>query len=224
VKTKVILDVRGVDLSDIETLIKLETHLSDLVWASVDGRTSATVYVPAGEDPVCVTIEAARRIESVLPDSWVKCVDEDLTSTTEIAMRIGVSREAVRKWVTAATRTPVQFPVARASIGGEGARSTKLWAWAEIAAWLWETRRLMPDYKYLTDAQVAEVNSYLARVAHPLDDAWKMAVGSRAAGHEQFATATRVRWASSANVTVGVAVSHEQVRSARSAPLVWSRR
>ena len=63
------------------------------------------------------------------PGVKIEHVSEDLVNTSEIAFRLGVSREAVRTWTNGA-RGPSDFPPHRAIIGGQ-----KIWAWATVYAW-----------------------------------------------------------------------------------------
>ena len=57
----------------------------------------------------------------------LSAVNEDLVSGAEIGRRLGVSREAVRKWAMAPERA---FPTPLARVG----RSV-VWDWSAVRAW-----------------------------------------------------------------------------------------
>jgi|GEM_PF-6552454 predicted DNA-binding transcriptional regulator AlpA len=162
------LRVGGVDLEDDATLEVLAEHLADLAWSEVDGVVVATLYTST-KNPVATAIEAARRICHVLPGAEVLEVDQELVSTSDIALRLGVSREAVRLWVEG-RRGPGGFP---RPVGVVGGGRSRVWRWADVHAWTRRNYRLGDDEEHLTTSQVAELNAALLRVRHPIDDEWR---------------------------------------------------
>jgi len=169
--TTVSLRVEGVDLNDVPTLIATDEHLDDMQWASVDGLTTATIYVEDGCDRVCAAIDAARRIRNHLPNAQPLTVHEELVSATDISQRVGVSRETVRTWVEK-LRATQDFPIPRGSVGGGTRGATKIWAWADIVTWLRDSREIDMDESFPGRDEIAEINVSLARVLQPVDHAW----------------------------------------------------
>lgn len=159
---KVVLDVVGVDLESEAVAEQLAEADLDLAWSDSGGRTSAAFFTQAA-DPVSAAYDVARRIERVVPGAKVPRVDEELMSVREIASEMSLSREAVRLW-TVGRRGPGHFPRPRAGASTGDRGSVRLWAWSEVAGWLDEYLGIEPDYRYLTWAQVADLNAHLAGI------------------------------------------------------------
>lgn len=104
-------------------------------------------FLVTGSEPVCrlsifvehgEVVEQAvglvRELQERLPAATFLDVDRDLVGSSQIAQRIGVSREAVRKW------THLQsFPIGQANLDGQG---KQLWAWTQIVDWVEQYRGL----------------------------------------------------------------------------------
>lgn len=163
------LRVSGVDLDDDATLDLLGQHLSDLAWSESDGIVLATLHTP-GKNPVAKAIEAARRICHSLPAAEVVEVDQELVSTSDIAFRLGVSREAVRLWVEG-LRGPGGFPSPAGTVSNGKSR---VWPWSVVHSWVKQNYQLGGDEHHLTRQQVAELNAALLRVKHQYDTEWEI--------------------------------------------------
>jgi hypothetical protein len=130
--------VTGLDLDNVERLDALFTDAFALVPGEIDGVASVSVEIAAtsGEDALkTVTGHLAR----VAPELRVLRVDEDLVNIPEIALRLDLSREAVRLLASGA-RGDGDFPLHRTIVGQQ-----KLWTWAGIHAWALVHRRLSED-------------------------------------------------------------------------------
>lgn len=160
---KITLRVLGVSLDDEQTVSSIATHLDDLVWSAVDACVHATVIADNSCDLVSQTIEAARRIEHNVPDAHVDRVDEELVGVSDIAARVGLNRETIRSWATG-SRGPGSFPRPVGSVGGGDRGATKIWRWADVNAWLDNYYSLGDNYSYASNAELAEINAYLAGV------------------------------------------------------------
>ncbi|MBO0801595.1 MAG: hypothetical protein J2P25_00755 [Nocardiopsaceae bacterium] len=155
----------GIDFDDDHVVEKIAGNLSDLAWSMVDGVTWATLSIEYG-DIVSKAIETAHRIEHALPGSRVDQLDEELVAVPDISARTKIHRETIRSWVTG-TRGPGGFPLPKASLGGGDRGSMKVWRWADVNRWLDQTYSLGDGFHHPTEAQLAEINAYLAR-AEPL--------------------------------------------------------
>ena len=170
--TAVTLQVAGVDIQDHARASLLGEHFADLLWASVDGLVTCTVYLDGGDITAQVT-QVARAIEHRISGASVIRVHRDLVTQSDIASRVGVSREAVRKWTQRPT-APL-FPAPFDTVGGVG-RPSKVWQWAEVVPWLRDAYDLTVDDDELPDAEtVAHIDACLARVRSYLDRAWQTA-------------------------------------------------
>lgn len=154
------LRVSGVDLDDDGTLELLGEQLADLAWSESDGMVLATLSTSA-KNPIAAAVEAARRIGRTLPKADVLDVDQELVSASDIAFRLGVSREAVRLWVEG-KRGPGNFPP---HVGAVGNGKYKVWPWAVVHAWVRQNYRIGDGEEHLTAQQVAELNCALLQVA-----------------------------------------------------------
>lgn len=168
---RIALRVTGVDLDDDATFDAIGEHLSHLSWIEIDGRTLAITHTEG--DPVGAASQAAREILGSLSGSRIAEVDQDLVGVSDIAKRVGVTREAVRLWVDG-KRGPGDFPDPVGSSGGGERGSQRLWQWASVNDWL-RYYDLHDDEEMLTAAQMAEVNASLHRVAGPIDREWRQA-------------------------------------------------
>ncbi|MFG3557426.1 helix-turn-helix transcriptional regulator [Micromonospora sp. NPDC047557] len=164
------LRVSGVDLDDDVTLELLGEHLSDLTWSECGGDVVATLHTPT-KNPVATALQAARRIAHVLPQAEVLDVDPELVSASDIATRLGVSREAVRLWVEG-LRGPGGFP---RPIGTIGNGKSKIWQWSSVNSWMQENYHIGEDEHHLSAEQIAELNAHLLKVKQPIDHEWEAA-------------------------------------------------
>lgn len=160
------LHVSGVDLSDPVILNTIKEELSDLVWTESGRRVLAVAYTDL-TDPVGMACEAARRIMYKLHGT-VHEVDQDLVNISDIAHRIGFSREAVRHWAEG-NRGPGNFP---AHIGVPGHQ--KVWRWGDVSAWLHKHYALTEDESSLSSEQILQLNSALKGVAEHIDHEWRL--------------------------------------------------
>lgn len=167
--TAVRLQVEGVDLDDDLTNELLAEHFPDFLWSSVDGLVTMTVYAPEA-DVVCHVTDAARRVEHVVKGADVRRVHRDLVTQSDIAFRVGVSREAVRKWTHRSGDKP--FPAPFDTVGGGDTRPSKVWQWSDVAAWLNDAYYIDMD-EHLPDAEtVAHIDACLAKVNGYLEKEW----------------------------------------------------
>ncbi|MFI1361278.1 hypothetical protein ACH4TV_48160 [Streptomyces sp. NPDC020898] len=167
-ETHIPLVVRNVSLDDDETTEQLALSLSDFGWHETGGQVIATFYTSAA-DPVAAAAAAARSIKRVLPQASVERVDEQFVSLGDIAMRAGLSHEAVRLWAAGKRRTAGEpFPSPRAQVG-QGRNTTKIWAWPEVLTWfkIHYHLDLEPGTVYLTVPQVARLNALLQERRQP---------------------------------------------------------
>jgi hypothetical protein len=168
--TAVRMQVEGVDLNDEGTRDLVGRQFAHFLWASVDGLVTVTVYVEHG-NVVGHATEAARSIEHAMDGAKVRRVHRDLVTQSDIATRVGVSREAVRKWTH---RTGTQrFPAPLDTVGGGDTRAHKVWQWSDVVTWLRDVYMFDLDQDLPDDETVAHIDACLAKVNGYLDREWQ---------------------------------------------------
>jgi hypothetical protein len=166
------LRVGNVHFDDDATVAQIGDRLADLAWSEVDGVVIATFYGDC-DDPVGMSVQTARRIKNALPDADVHEVDPDLVGVSDIAQRVGVSREAVRLWAEG-KRAGGTFPPSIGAVAGGGNRgSIRVWRWPDVEVWLREHYSFDADERALAPEQVAAVNAALLRVRELVDREWE---------------------------------------------------
>ena len=147
------LRVSGIDLTDATIGNVLATQLPHLLWQGDHTYATATFDV---EQRIAVarTLDVARTLEASAPGVRVLGTDRDLVSTTEIATRVGVSREGARKW-TKEHDSPPPFAI----IGGRSA----VWTWSAVVDWLLDARGIDMDEHLPSDSLLTQIDSCLAR-------------------------------------------------------------
>lgn len=159
--TEICLQVDGLDLDDGSVSEVLASRFGDCLWARVDGVTTVTVYLE-GHDVVPQVSELARAIEHALPKVRVTRVHRDLVTQSDIASRVGVSRQAVRKWTF--RQGGDVFPTPFGIVGGGDKRPSKVWQWPEIVIWLRRVYHFDLDEELPDAGTVAEIDARLQRM------------------------------------------------------------
>jgi predicted DNA-binding transcriptional regulator AlpA len=97
------------------------------VVATHDGVLYVTVSGPG--KPLSVALDLATRLEGL--GSTIDDIDDDLVDLSEIAARVGRSREAIRLW-SSGKRGAGGFPLPVGVLPG----SVKVWDWSSVNSWL----------------------------------------------------------------------------------------
>jgi predicted DNA-binding transcriptional regulator AlpA len=156
--TKIELVVEGVDLTDIHVLEIIGQHFADTAWATSGEVTTATLF--SDEAAEMKAVRFAHELAIALPGAHVLRVHDDLVGASEVAARVGVSRQAVHAWVSG-DRGEGDFPAPVGTISG-GARPSRIWRWREVNKWM-EARALDDGFVYPDEHVVARLNVELAR-------------------------------------------------------------
>ncbi|MDP4013431.1 MAG: hypothetical protein U0990_02190 [Candidatus Nanopelagicales bacterium] len=180
--TAITLQVTGIDLSDESVLAVIGEQLSDAMWAETDGIVTMTIFTDK-DAPVAEATLAARRVRNRIPGAKAIRVYQDLVSVSDIAGRVGVSREATRKWAKIVTGAAFPTPVGAAGGGERGA--TRLWEWASVARWLERERGIDMDEDLPDAITVAEINARLAGIPDVAKGTIKRTVSSGPARTKQ---------------------------------------
>lgn len=125
------LVLAGSDVLRSENLDRwFETGCDDTTFGEVDGVAYADFTRSAASPPVAI-ITAIEQIESAVPDVRVVRIEpDDLVNASDVAMRLGRTRESVRLLI-AGERGPGDFPAPVSHLKARG----RLWRWAEVARW-----------------------------------------------------------------------------------------
>jgi hypothetical protein len=92
-----------------------------------------------------------------LPTASPVCIDRDLVSVTDIADRVGVTREAVRHW-SRGLRGPGGFPT---PIGTPSGSNT--WEWSSVHAWLRHNLRIWDELELPNTHQFSQIDADIER-------------------------------------------------------------
>ncbi len=174
------LQVEGVDLDDDLTNDLLAERFSDYLWSSVEGLVTMTVFIEEG-DVVSHVIDAARCVENAIKGANVRRVHRDLVTQSDIASRVGVSREAIRKWTHRGGDKP--FPAPFDTVGGD-TRPSKVWQWSDVVAWLEDVYCIEMHEDLPDEETVAHIDACLAKVNGYLDKEWRMVTTAKEAQME----------------------------------------
>lgn len=149
----VTLRVSGIDLDDPIVEHTLATQLPFLLWQGDQTYATATFDVEE-QAAVRKTFDIARQLERLAPGVTIGGMDRDLVSTTEIASRVGVSREGARKWTKEAG-----FPAPYAVIGNR----TMVWTWVSVVEWLRASRAIDMDESLASEQLLTQIDNVLFR-------------------------------------------------------------
>ena len=162
--TIVPVQIRHLDLGDTRTVDRMSTF-DNATFGQADGLALMTVYVEEGQPVAATVIEATRKLANAIPGALAVRVHPDLVSVSEIAQRIGISREAVRKW----TINPrLHFPLPFDTIGAD----QRVWLWVEIADWLWKVKGIDTDDDLASVEDIAHIDACISRVPDHTTAAW----------------------------------------------------
>jgi hypothetical protein len=108
--------------------------------ASVVARHDGVLYVTLSGPgkPLAVALDLAERLETL--GSTIDDIDDDLVDLSEIAARVGRSREAVRLW-SSGKRGAGGFPLPVGVLPG----SVKVWDWSSVNSWLVRSQPALAD-------------------------------------------------------------------------------
>ena len=120
----------GVDLDDDQVFEALAER-SDILWRAQSDAAYATATIDAPS-----ALKAAdfvtKAVMELVPSAHPIRLDDDLVSISDVASRVGVTREAVRNWANGTRQANFPFP---RGVVGDG---IKVWAWADVNNWLLE--------------------------------------------------------------------------------------
>ncbi len=103
-------------------------------------------------------ISAIKDVHSSINDAEVASVaPENLVTESEIAKRLGKSRQVVSLWIKGERRKSFPYPVMRL------AEKSPLWNWSEVVNWLFEN-------KIIDDKELVENALFLANINAVLEE------------------------------------------------------
>lgn len=148
----------NLDLSD-ESVLAALAH-AGVVTADVrDERTFRVTATIEARNAVQAGAALVAELRDTVPHAKPIMVARDLVNITEIAERVGVTREAVRHWAGGKRRAG-HFPRPIDAPGGQ-----KIWEWASVHAWLHLNLGLSDGLTYPNHAELGAIDSYIQRCA-----------------------------------------------------------
>ncbi|MFJ4226176.1 helix-turn-helix transcriptional regulator [Paenarthrobacter nicotinovorans] len=143
---------------------EVEDSLVEYLGALVS-RFSGVPYVTIFQDATS-GMEAAHRLLGRVKDFGceVVSVDPDFVTRTEIAERLGASRQAVSHWVSGQRQAEFPFPLPAIQAG------ISLWCWSDVVDWARASKHLADeeDVSLLSADEIAVANGELAAGRMPV--------------------------------------------------------
>jgi predicted DNA-binding transcriptional regulator AlpA len=120
--------VAELDPEDRSTAPALNEGRADVILSTIDDQGFVEFIVPAPSIARAITY-ALTELARKAPHLRVCELEREFVGATEIADRLGVSRETVRLWATG-QRNANGFPSPAHYVGNQ-----RVWDWAEVQAW-----------------------------------------------------------------------------------------
>lgn len=154
------LVVSGIDVENDDVRRVISGELSEFAWGVSNGVTTVAQVGDLG-DFVCAAEAMAKRVFEAFPEVPIAVRwNDDLVTTTAVADRTGVTREAVRLWAKALRGTK-DFPAPFAMIP-LAEKASPVWRWARISEWLDAHGYVGDGVQYPTDRDIALINARLS--------------------------------------------------------------
>ncbi len=150
----------GVDFDDDAVFEALAEH-PHILWRAQGKTAHATAVVEAGSALKAAGL-VSQQVLAAVPSARPLVAEEDLVSIPDVASRIGMTREAVRNWADG--RRQAGFPLPRGVVGD----GIKVWAWADVNAWLRTNLGIGDDDAMATQHDIAMINAFFRQEASPL--------------------------------------------------------
>jgi predicted DNA-binding transcriptional regulator AlpA len=149
----VTLRVSGIDLDDARTIDTLGAKFPHLVWQGEGVDLTLSFGVSEANAPAEV-LEQVRTLQAAIPGFEAVRTDRDVVSTADIAARVGVSREAARKW-----GKETDFPTPCGTVSG----NMRLWLWTDVLTWLDDSRGIEMDENAPSEALMVQIDNCLMK-------------------------------------------------------------
>ena len=141
----------GLDIDDpnqIDALAEAEVVTAE----RIDAQRSLLSAVIMHDGAVLAARSFVEAVLGAVPHAVPVAVDRDLVSVTDIADRVGVTREAVRHW-SSGKRRAGRFPTPLGSPSG-----SKVWEWSAVHAWLRHNLGVWDELDMPTHAEYGEID------------------------------------------------------------------
>lgn len=153
------LVVDNVELTD-DVLEALFAEIEDAVPSSTDRLVKITAPISAPDDEHAA-VELIKQVTSAVPSAVPVRLDQDLVSITDIAERVGRTRESIRLLVDG-KRGPGRFPAPVGIVGD----AIRIWPWATVADWFRQEYGHDLGERGVSPTTAAVVDADLARRLH----------------------------------------------------------
>ncbi len=144
----------NLDLNDEDVLAALG-RAGAVAADSHDEHTVRVAASVAAPNAVRAATAFITDLQNLLPEAEPVMVARDLVNITDIAERVGVTREAVRHWAVGKRRAG-QFPSPLGAPGGQ-----KIWEWAPVNAWLHLNLGVWDGLTYPNHAELGEIDAFI---------------------------------------------------------------
>ncbi len=107
------------------------------------------------DNAVRAAVDFVADVALAVPQAKPIFANRDLVGVTDIAERVGVTREAVRHW-SSGKRRAGRFPLPAGSPGG-----SKVWEWSAVHAWLRQNLGVWDQLDLPTHAEFAQIDAFV---------------------------------------------------------------
>lgn len=146
----VTLQISNVDLDDDATLDAL-AEIDNVAFGTNGPLTHMTVFIDDENRAVRETLDKAAELADTVGGAQAIQVEPDLVSQADIASRIGLSRETIRKWVNKESN---KFPLPHSILDS----GQQIWRWIDIAEWLHMYKCYTVEDELASSAQIDQIN------------------------------------------------------------------
>jgi hypothetical protein len=140
------------DLPD-ETVLRI--HQDRAVFTAAFGGLTVVTVTADGDDVLEVARQQVRELEAISGVHVVRCC-EDLMTLGDVADRVEVAEDVVRRWIEEEAETEHPFPKPYHLVGGG------VWLWGEVNDWLRETGRRSNSLRQPGPTELLQINLWLA--------------------------------------------------------------
>jgi len=194
----------GVDFDDDDMFDAL-AELSNVTWRSQGRYAFATAVIDAPSALKAADL-VTQQVAKLVPSARPIRLDDDLVSISDVAGRVGVTREAVRNWANGIRHA--NFPLPRGVVGD----GIKVWAWADVSVWLRDNLALGDAEGFPSAHDSALINALFAGAGRRQSVAAAALATWNVAETVSTSTETRTPRHSHRGRTTWVRTTHERVR------------
>ena len=167
--TVVRLQVRGIEFSDEERIDAIEDRVPEVSFVLSNGVVVAEIVLEGQQrnafSEATDILHKLKAHDSLILDR----VEPLLVNTSDIAGLVGLTRQAVMKWVA---NPDYSFPREEGCVGA-GERPQKIWSLYSVNEWLFDVAKIDLGLELPTPALVRSIDAFLVKETEPVSEEWE---------------------------------------------------